>query len=249
MAQPVELRNLHREAHVWFVVPETIQAKPILENCLAALSDRELQQYRRFLFDADRRRYLVSHALVRRVLSHYVQVAPADWTFSYAKRGKPEIANQGVGQLRFNLTHTAGLAACVVTLRDDCGIDAERIIERHNSLGVAKRMFSESEYKRIKELSGRTFLEEFFQRWTLREAYVKALGIGISFPTRELQFAIDDETIRVDYRSKAGADKAVWQFQLMRPTVDHIAAVAMCGEHHTEKKIVSRFFDFQDDAA
>jgi 4'-phosphopantetheinyl transferase len=244
MSSQTSFEKLHREVHAWFIVPEAVQNPSTLETCLYLLGEEELQQYRRFHFDEDRHRYLVSHTLVRNVLSRYVDLPPAEWRFSRSQHGKPEVANPGLPALRFNLTHTAGLAGCVVTFSSACGIDAEQIAGRHNPAGVAKRMFSEAETRELEQLEGQAYLEHFFTRWTLREAYVKARGIGISFPTRKLTFRVDTEnTVEVSFHPDIEDRRNNWQFQLLRPTGEHIAAIAIRRNGEFDKKIITRFIE------
>lgn len=239
------LQKLEQEHHVWFIVPESIQNTTTLESYLAILSEEEQSHYRRFHFATDRQRYLVSHAMVRHVLSRYAAIAPGDWHFERTRHGRPEIANSGIPALRFNLTHTHGLAACIVTLTEPCGIDAEQLDQRHNLLGVAKRMFSPLEYEQLSHLDGRTFLDDFYTRWTLREAYVKARGIGISFPTRKLMFDIHaDNEIGFMRQADIDDDRQGWRFTILRPLPDHVAAVAVGNTTQTEKNLVTRFFEF-----
>ncbi len=233
--------SLHQEAHVWFAIPESVQDDGILQQLTAILSEEELDRYRRFHFPADRHRYLVSHALVRKTLSKYVDISPADWTFSYGKHGRPEISNPDVAALRFNLTHTPGLVGCVVTLDNDCGIDAELISGRHNPKGVAERMFSASECLEMRQLKDATLLDYFFTRWILREAYVKARGIGISFPTRKLHFRVDGEArVEVMFEGDLQENELDWRFHLLRPTQEHIAAIALHTGNQPEKKLLVR---------
>ncbi len=240
----MHLERLDRETHVWLVVPEAIQDRTTLEACRSVLSESELAQYRRFHFAEDRHRYLVSHALVRKVLSEYLDIPPVEWMFYRTGHGRPEIANPGIPSLRFNLTHTAGLAACVVTLSDQCGIDAEQISARRNPVGVARRMFSEAEYEQLRQLAGREHLEYFFARWTLREAYVKARGIGISFPTRKLHFDIDPEgVVSVKFQPELNEQADRWQFAVLTPTPQHLGAIAVRQSGDLDKKLVVRNFE------
>ncbi len=239
------LEQLSREAHVWFTVPEAMRDPATLADCRAVLCEQERERYARFHFPADRHRFLVSHALVRRVLSHYLDLPPADWTFLNTGHGRPEISNPGLPGLRFILTHTDGLAACIVTLENECGIDAEKITSRQNPAGVARRMFSTAESEQVQRLSGREQLECFFRGWTLREAYVKARGIGISFPTRKLHFVIDElENIQVQFADGIDDTGLRWQFQLLYPTPQHIAALALGLDDVSDRKIVSREFSW-----
>ncbi|MEN8800565.1 MAG: 4'-phosphopantetheinyl transferase superfamily protein [Thiogranum sp.] len=239
------LERLHNEVHAWFLNPESIQDLDQLTWLRSILSSMELSQYRRFRFPEHAHLYLVSHGLVRHALSRYADINPGRWVFKRTTHGRPEITNPATPALRFNLTHTAGLAACVVTLSDDCGIDAEQIVTRHNPVGVAKRMFSETETRELEQLEGQAYLEHFFTRWTLREAYVKARGIGISFPTRKLTFTVDrDNAVKVLFHPDIEDKGNNWHFELLRPTVEHIAALAIRRNGNIEKKIVTRFVEF-----
>jgi len=238
------LNNLTHESHVWYASPESVRDSNTLARFIAMLSSEELQRYERFLFPKDSHTYLVSHALVRRVLSKYADIAPQDWRFMNTQHGRPEIANPGIPSIRFNLTHTAGLAACVITLDQECGIDAEKITKRHSPLDVARKMFSAAEYKHLKTLNGREQLKYFFSRWTLREAYVKAKGIGISFPTRKLTFSVEnDDSISVSFHPDIADKNENWKFDLLRPTKQHITAIAISRNDQTEKNVITRFWD------
>jgi 4'-phosphopantetheinyl transferase len=219
--------NLHSESHVWFVNPETVSTHTQLEACRVLLSADEVQRHSRFRLPEVQHQYLVAHALVRRVLSQYWPIPPQDWVFSHSDRGKPLIANPGTPALRFNLTHTRALAACIVSLDVDCGIDAEQLSARHNPEDIAKRMFSADENAHLQRLSGVARLEYFYSCWTLREAYVKARGVGIAFPMHKLEFSFSDiHAIRVVFDSDINDNAALWDFQLFRPTAAHILATA-----------------------
>ena len=233
------LTQLSQEAHVWVVRPESIQNKTTLDVCVGLLSAQEREQCRRFRFPEDSHHYLVSHALVRNVLSKYADISPGEWIFSQSDHGRPEVANPGLPPIRFNLSHTRGLSACIVTLSRDCGIDVEKIHARHNPIGVAKRMFAKDEYEHMQRLIGHEQLEYFFTRWTLREAYVKARGIGISFPTHKLSFTVEsDSDIKIDFGPDIRDDGGDWQFQLLPLSTGHATAVALRREGG--KNIVTR---------
>lgn len=238
--------NLHREAHVCFAIPEAVQDEAILQRLAATLSDEELDKYRRFHFPEDRHHYLVSHALLRMTLSEYADLSPVDWRFSRNEHGRPEIANPDMPPLRFNLTHTDGLVGCIVTLDNDCGIDAEKVTARHATPGIAKRMFSEAEYRELLQLEGHDSLEYFFTHWTLREAYVKARGIGIFFPTHKLTFTVTDRhSVAVSFHPDIGNRQEHWYFRLLDLSDAHVTAIALNSATTVSKNIVVRHCDFQ----
>ena len=237
------LDQLKREHHVWLVNPDDISSENSLAACRSVLSEDETERQQRFHFAADQHRYLVSHALVRRVLSHYGDVLPADWNFSTGDFGRPEITNPGVPALRFNLTHTPQLTACIVTLSVDCGIDAEQLNPRHNPDGIAKRMFSDAEYRALQQYSGQSYLEQFYRRWTLREAYVKARGIGISFHTQKLEFTLHGEsTASVVFDCDINDQADAWQFCFIDTGSEHITAVAVRDTGRFPNPVVTHHF-------
>jgi 4'-phosphopantetheinyl transferase len=236
---PADLRSLQAENHVWFLSPETVSTRSRLDTCRSVLSADELRRAARFRFADDRHLYLVSHALVRRVLStYYCAIAPQQWLFSCNERGKPEIANSDAPALRFNLTHTRKLAACIVSMGVECGIDVEHLSTRHDPQGVARRMFSADEITRLQTLRDDARLEYFYSCWTLREAYVKARGLGIVFPTHKLAFEFTDpQSVRASFQPDIDDDPLRWTFRLFRPTPEHVLATASTSPHGGTSKV------------
>lgn len=237
------LKQLENEVHVWFSSPETVTDQRQLACYKSILSPQERERYQRFYFDKDRHLFLVSHALVRKVLSSYIDIEPSVWQFSGNEFGRPEIASPNLPlSLRFNLTHTPGLAACVVTLDTDCGIDAEELRARGDQTGIAEKMFAAAEQAELKQLEGREFLERFLTYWTLREAYCKALGVGIAHSKKDYSFELESNGrygIRFEPQSSGSGGR--WHFTLLRPGADHMVAVAIRSEGLSGKQVVHRF--------
>jgi 4'-phosphopantetheinyl transferase len=237
------LEQLQQQLHVWLTVPEDITDPDTLSDYLLLLSEEERERQQRFHFEKDRHSFLVSHALVRKVLSMYVDVDPADWKFSAGEFGRPEIAGPpGVPPLRFNLTHTEGLSACLVTLDVDCGVDAERVGGRGNLQAVAGKMFADSELETLAALDGQHYQQQFFTFWTLREAYCKALGTGLGFSKKDYAFeVVDNGRIELSFDSCKDDSGKCWQFALLRPAVDHLVAVAACRNGMSEKTVIQQY--------
>ena len=233
------LSRLGNQAHVRWVHPEHIAGCQAREDFFLLLDREERERHNRLRFASDRANYFAAHVLLRLTLSQYVDLPPSAWRFRREVNGRPEIANDNVPPLRFNLTHTEGLSACVVTLTDDCGIDAERLYSRHELTAVARRMFSPAEVRQMEHLEGDRRLEYFYDRWTLREAYVKARGTGIFSPTRSIEFDIDaDGRIKAQFRAELRDDGQHWQFKLLRLGSRHVISVALA----SRKTIVARQF-------
>ncbi|MEE8343315.1 MAG: 4'-phosphopantetheinyl transferase superfamily protein [Gammaproteobacteria bacterium] len=236
------LDSLRREAHVWFAEPAAITETSTLARYKSMLSPQEIERHSRFRYATDRQSYLVSHALVRRVLSQYAGVDPAQWRFSSNQYGRPEISGPNeVPPLRFNLTHTNGLVACLVTLSADCGVDAERISARANPRAVARKMFAETEQRELDKLDGDAFMERFFSYWTLREAYCKARGVSIFHSGKNYFFETTNaQRARIKFDTGYGCNGNQWQFCFSRPTAEHIVAIAIRASDHREREVVCR---------
>lgn len=217
--------RLQTEVHVWFCQPPLIEDRSKLSEYKSLLSEQETERYHRFHFDKDRHSYLVSHALLRQSLSRYSDVHASQWQFLNNEHGKPQLSSSSVlPGVYFNLTHTSGLSACVVTLKKLCGIDAEYIHRKNNLKSVAQRMFADEELAQLKD---DTIKQQFYRLWTLREAYVKALGIGLAGSSKQFYFDIGRENsgARLNWQ-KSSYDKGDdWHFRLYEPTPDHVLAV------------------------
>ena len=220
------LDDLKREIHVWYCDPRLIRQTSKLKAYESVLSDEEVARYQRFHFDKDRHSYLVSHALLRYALSLYADIPASKWKFVKSEHGKPALVlPAAMPAISFNLTHSEGLAACVVAIDMACGIDAENRNRKNSLAAVANRMFADEE---IELLNKRDMQPHFFYYWTLREAYVKALGTGLSSSSKEFYFDIgQDGMSAVLRRSDSGqvVDDS-WQFRLYEPTSENVVCVA-----------------------
>ena len=219
------------EAHVWLANPDGVHEPALLERCLALLGPKERERYQRLRRAPSRREFLVAHALARVTLSRYAPVAPEAWSFSVGEHGRPEISGPSQARrLRFNLSHTSGLVACAVVRELDIGVDVESTARRVRHRDLAERFFGEAERRALRALAPEKQAGRFLEFWTLKEAYLKAGGRGISIPLRSFQFEVSDSDpprIRFD-PALLRDDAASWQFALHHPMQTHTLAVAIC---------------------
>ena len=179
------------EALVVCAVPEAVSPELARARYLALLSEAEQKQHGRFRFDDDRHTYLVAHALVRTTLGAMLGVPPQQLELEIGEHGKPELKQRAAfGDVRFNLSHTRGLVACGVTRVDDIGVDVEQIDRKLEIDTLAGSVLSDDERAALVPLAGSARRERFFRHWTLKEAYVKAIGRGIALPLRSLHVEI-----------------------------------------------------------
>jgi 4'-phosphopantetheinyl transferase len=150
-------------------------------GAMRLLSRSERDRASRLAFEADRRRFVVSHAFARFVLAHYFRQSPANLEFCTGPRGKPRVTDIGC-DVRFNLTHSGDRALIAVATGREVGID----IERHRWVDVmplARSCFSATECADLAAISdAREQLAGFYRCWTRKEALVKATGEGLGYP-------------------------------------------------------------------
>jgi 4'-phosphopantetheinyl transferase len=193
------------------------------------LSPDEHERMARLVFERDRRRFLLTRALVRTMLSRYANVAPADWSFIANVHGRPEIVDRprGVPDLRFNLSHTDGLIACAVTIGREVGVDVEHI-GRRLTHDVAGRFFAPREVNDLHALPADEQDKVFFDYWTLKEAYIKARGFGLALPLGDFAFTLSPSSPpAITFEPSLDDDPATWQFFQDWPTPQHRLGLAV----------------------
>lgn len=227
------------EVHAWHILPDRITRPDFFERCEALLSDDERARARRFVRDVDARHYLVAHALLRTALSRYVEAAPQDWRFECNEFGRPHICGPEIGrELQFNLSHTPGLVACAVAWRRPVGIDVESFERTGVGMELAANYFSPQEIAQLRSLPAAAQSERFLEYWTLKEAYLKARGVGLSLPLDcfSIQFR-PEQPIAISFAPSLDDDPSAWQFAQFRPTPRHVLAVAVARPQGEKNRI------------
>jgi len=213
-----------KEVHVWWSRTEEWIPNEVRNPALALLNAEERARHQRFYFDRDRDVFLAAHALKRALLSRYLGCAPDELTFEVGEYGRPELT--GPGGLRFNLTHTRGLVACVVHDERDCGVDAEWRGRTPDLPALTKRCFVPEEIEGIDAQADP--LRRFFELWTLKESYIKARGMGMALPLQGFWFTGPGSPHEgFGARSDVEAAPKAWCFELHEPTPEHQLAVAL----------------------
>lgn len=182
----------------------------------STLGQEEHQQAQAFRFQRDRDLYLAAHLFLRRVLSRYAPVTPEAWHFSRNAYGKPAIANPAYDWLQFNLSHTHGLVACAVTRERAVGVDVESLRNLSDLPSLCRYAFAPVETADVLATPNQQ-LERFFSYWTLKEAYIKARGMGLNLPLQ--QFAFIQHTVghwQLHCEPAAQDEGKNWQFDTAR---------------------------------
>jgi 4'-phosphopantetheinyl transferase len=216
------------EVHLWITEPEQITEPRLLDGYRRLLSPEERDKHLKFYFAKHRHEYLVSHALLRITLSRYAPMAPEDWTFTTNAYGRPEVVGEGSPRLRFNLSHTAGMTVVAVMSDADVGVDVEDTERSGETVGVADRFFAPAEASELRALPEARQRERFFEYWTLKEAYIKARGMGLSLPLEQFAFELRaGESPRIFFDPRLQDEPESWRFFQLRPSARHMVALAV----------------------
>jgi 4'-phosphopantetheinyl transferase len=213
------------DVHIWFRPTESLDATAI-DAAVSVLSDEERAQYRRFHFSRDARDYAAAHALLRQTLSRDGDRAPDRWRFDRTPGGKPFLIDARGCHASFSLSHTHGMVACAVTKGADVGVDVECIDRQVDAADIAARFFAPAESADLTRLGEEARRDRFFDLWTLKEALVKALGVGMAMSVGSLAFTIDSGN-RVSLEAPVDVDARAWQFGLFAPAPRYRLAVAV----------------------
>ena len=152
------------------------------------LSKDETEKADRFKIEKDSKQYIVSRGSLRKILSEYIHIDSYSINFSYTEFAKPFLENS---KIHFNLSHSGDWCCIAVSLIKDIGIDIEKVREIEDVSKIAERYFALNEFEHIKNFEGTDQINEFFRIWTLKEAFIKAVGEGLSFPLKNFSVISD----------------------------------------------------------
>lgn len=217
------------QVRVHLVDVERVEPARLARERLAWLAPEERQRYDRLVFAEKKHEFLVTRALVRAVLAPLVGEPPAALAFDLGPYGRPELrgAARSGRSLRFNLSNTHGLVACAVAWDRDVGVDVEFLERRTETTSVADRFFSPSEVAALVALPEAHRRRRFFELWTLKEAYIKARGLGLAIPLASFSFGLDHVgPPTIAFAPSLPDDPATWRFEQFYPSSEHAMALA-----------------------
>jgi len=178
---PVKSELGASEVHVWRASLD--QPADTIAKLSHLLSRDECQRAERFHRPIDRRRFIAGRGILRKILSAYLALAADEVRFVYKKYGKPFISDdQNRGALSFNLSHSNSMALYGVARGRRVGVDIEYMREDFATLEIAKRFFSKDEFEALKASPIDRRTDAFFNCWSRKESYIKAIGMGVSYP-------------------------------------------------------------------
>lgn len=212
------------EVHVWTADLDSYAP----ESLISVLSTDEAQRAQRFHFSTDRHHFIVARALLRKLLAGYLKTAAHEVTFHYGDYGKPGLVS--AAPCKFNLAHSHGRAAYAFSLNRELGIDLELVRADFGGEEVAKRFFSRCEIETLQKLPKALAGQAFFNCWTRKEAYIKAIGEGLSMPLDLFDVSLAPGEPAALLRNRRNADEVSrWSMQSLTAAQGYVAALVVEG--------------------
>jgi len=210
-----------RAIHLYLGLLDEVDRARVHETCMAVLSAEERARAARFVAERHRRQFVLAHGLVRAALSRRApNVDPAAWRFVYDRHGRPFVAGPRTDNpLHFSLSHTEGCVACATSSSAAVGIDVEATDRRCAHLAIAEFAFSPAEIAALRGLPPAELIDRFFDYWTLKEAYIKARGMGLRLPLDQFSIQIQPQRrIGIVFAPEFGDDAGRWCFTQASPS-------------------------------
>lgn len=217
------------EVHVWQVYLD--RPPPSVEKLAGVLSGDERDKAGRFHFERDRRRYTCGRGVLRTLLGNYLSSAPESIVFAYNRYGKPELDGPHRAQrLNFSVSHSHARALIAFTRGREVGIDIEYIRPDFEGELIATRYFSASEVAALRTLPAASRGQAFFNCWTRKEAFIKAVGHGLSLSLQSFDVSLlPGEPAALLNTRFSPREVTRWSLRDLQPGPGFAAAIAVAG--------------------
>lgn len=216
-------------------------SRAMIARLSAKLDRHEQDRAARFVFETDRAVFVAAHALLRHTLGMIFEGGAIHFrTDAY---GKPELDLDFEHDVRFNLSHTRGMVVCAICRDHPIGVDVEAIDRSVDFEMLAEQYFAAREHELIVEAPPQQRAEIFFRLWTLKEAMLKAVGVGLAGPLREFAFTLEPVTSKMRLARAEAASE--WQVCEYAPTTVHRLALAVRRPPAQPVKVVSQLIPLE----
>ena len=217
------------EVHVWRASLELPSSQ--VQRLRRNLSEEELERAERFHFERHRDHFIGARGLLRTILGRYLMTDPGKLQFRYGPKGKPELAGKASQRpLHFNVSHSHGLALYAVTREHEIGVDVERIRPDLAGEKIAERFFSSREAATLRELPAHMRQKAFYTCWTRKEAYLKAIGQGITLHLDQFEVSVAPGEPAVLLSINGDPKEAsYWSLKGLDPGPGYVGALAVKG--------------------
>lgn len=226
---PVHLSIKEGEVHVWRVPLNVSECH--ISKLASELTQGELERAVRIHNPEQRKSFVVCRGALRQILASYLDAPPKSLQFDYGPYGKPALAREcRNGGLQFNLSHANGMALISVAVNRSIGVDVEVIRTNLDVEVIASRVLSYPEEQALLALPSDSRREAFFRLWTRKEALVKAVGSGFSFPMKRLSVSLASGAFTIlEWGEIVGVKPVRWCIRPLEPGRCYVAAVAAEG--------------------
>lgn len=192
--------------HLWLLDIDQFTA-PHYTRAEQMMSSDERDRAQKFIRGKDE--YVASRWLLRKVLARYIGVTPDEVSFLRTDKGKPYLPHSDI---HFNLSHSSHWALLAVGRIELIGVDIEAIRTTRDLPGIAESYYHPEEYSRLRELENAAQTDYFYRLWTLKEAFLKAIGTGISAGLEKIQFEHDGNNISARIAPELDQGTGEWHF-------------------------------------
>jgi len=225
---PANLILSRNEVHVWCASLD--QSTFQFQELAKTLSPDEHLRANRFRLEQHRHRFIVGRGVLRTILGRYLNVDPSQLQFCYGPYGKPALVSANLSEmLNFNLSHSEGMALYAVSHEQQIGIDIESVRPLSEVEQIAERFFSNREYQELRAFPTSQQHTAFFRYWTLKEAYVKATGLGLSLPLNQFEVSVTPGGVRLLKTPTDSQEASYWSLKELNVGNNYAAAIAVKG--------------------
>lgn len=214
------------EVHVWYIdIKEQLTSIDLYWNVLSADEKNKALAYK---FEKDKNCAIIARGTLRELLGQYLKTKPSALNFKYSKYGKPRVINSD--EIQFNLSHSGTTILIGFVKNHHIGIDVERIKEI-DYMAVGQHSFSKEELNNLLALDKAYHTQAFYNCWTRKEAFIKAVGSGLSFPLDQFVVSLDsaEKAYLLDTKWNTN-EKLQWTLHSIIPDENYIGAFAIKGK-------------------
>jgi 4'-phosphopantetheinyl transferase len=214
------------EAHIWRA---DLKANECFQSSfLKLLSPDEKNRAQKFRFAKDNRNFIIARGILRSLIGKYLEINPAEISFQYSEFGKPGIADNNT--LQFNISHSQNMALFAFTTKFNVGVDVEFVNPDIEVKDIAAKFFSTNEIMNLLALPEKQQALGFFNCWTRKEAFIKAVGEGLSFPLDKFEVSLEPnkpaKLLATDWQPDAVSK---WSIYSMSPGENFVGSLAIEG--------------------
>lgn len=212
--------------HIWHA---NLNLPPQQIDCLRILlSQDEIVRADKFRFARHQIRFVAARGILRQLLGRYLNISPQDLSFTYGSKGKPDLERARAFPIQFNLSHSQEHALFGFSRQHSIGVDLEYQRPMPDALKIARRFFSPNEFQMLAKSSPETQAQLFFQLWTAKEAYLKAIGTGLADSLASVEIACNlRNSMFISAIGQSSETITNWSLYSCTPATNYAAAIAI----------------------